>query len=219
MPRMNTQKSIKEAFMLPCFSRSSAALSFSQSSAAFSLIELLVVVAIITILFVLVVPAMRSISTGTHITGASEELAGLINQARQRASTFNRQVAIRFFREGDASTPFDRYQLWEQKESSDPNSWTSIERMRRLPMGIVVTNSSTFSPVLELSEYQGTTNSMSYSEILFLPSGSLVAQTNTFITLVSRTGSSSGGIVSGLPPNFATIVIEPMNARPAIYRP
>jgi uncharacterized protein (TIGR02596 family) len=182
------------------------------------LIELLVVIAIIMILTVITLPSMRSISSGTNLTGAAEDMAAVVNLARQRAGTFNRQVAIRFFRDS-ASKPFPSYQLWEQKDSANPDSWTSIERLRRLPTGVVVTNSGTYSPILEVATYQGTTNGMSYSDILFLPSGSIVAQTNASVTLVQEAGPSGGGTVSGLPPNFATIAIEPMNARPTIYRP
>jgi hypothetical protein len=29
----------------------------------------------------------------------------------------------------------------------------------------------------------------------------------------------TGGVVTGLPPNFAVIAIEPVNGRPSVYRP
>jgi uncharacterized protein (TIGR02596 family) len=184
----------------------------------FSLIELLVVVAIVVILIVITLPSMRSISSGTNLTGAAEDLSGVVNLARQRASTFNRQVAIRFFRSG-VDRPFKSYQIWEQKDSENPLSWTSIERMRQLPTGVVVTNSLTYSPILEVPGYQGVTNGLNYSEILFLPSGSVVARGNATVTLIQESGPTSGGPVAGLPPNFATVAIEPINARPVIYRP
>lgn len=199
----------------PIYRSSDAA---KRRPAAFSLIELLVVIAIIIVLTAITLPSMRSISSGTNLTGAAEDMAAVVNLARQRASTFNRQVAMRFFRD-NSSKPFTSYQLWEQKDSANLASWVSIERVRRLPTGVVVTNSSIYSPILEVATYQGTTNSQSYTDILFLPSGSIVAQTNATVTLVQEVGPATGGVVSGLPPNFATIAIEPMNARPMIYRP
>ncbi len=204
-----------DTFRFPISGSSRAAIRLFS---AFSLIELLVVISIIIILTVVTLPSMRSISSGTNLTGASEDMAAVVNLACQRARTFNRQVAIRFFRE-NSSAPFTSYQLWEQKDSAYPASWTSIERVRRFPLGVVVTNSSTYSPILEVTTYQGTTNGQSYTDILFLPSGSVVAQTNATVTLVQEAGPLKDGTVSGLPPNFATIAIEPVNARPMIYRP
>jgi uncharacterized protein (TIGR02596 family) len=204
--------------MKPIFHPPSVPIRVILGSTAFSLIELLVVMAIIIMLTVITLPSMRSISSGTNLTGAAEDMAAVVNLARQRAGTFNRQVAIRFFRD-TSSKPFTSYQLWEQKDSANPDSWTSIERVRHLPTGVVVTNSATYSPILEVATYQGTTNGMSFSDILFLPSGSIVAQTNATVTLVQAVGPATTGVVSGLPPNFATIAIESMNARPMIYRP
>ncbi len=181
----------------------------------FSLVELLVVMTIILILAAVLVPAMKNISGGTNLTSASEELVGVVNLARQRASTFNRQVAIRFWKDGEN---YGSYQLWEQKDSGDPASWHSIERERKLPTGIVVTNSAVYSSLL--TRFPGSTNGRTFADALFTPAGSLVAAANeTAVTFVPIVGPQSGGVVSGLPPNFGTLVIEAINGIPAIYRP
>ena len=182
---------------------------------AFSLLELLVVIAIIGVLSTLLVPAMRGISGGTNLTAASEEFSGTVNLARQRASTFNRQVAIRFWQDG---SNFRSYQLWEQKDLADMNSWQAVDKIKNLPTGVVATNDATFSSLL--TRNKGTTDGKTYADVLLTPSGSLVASTNqTALTFVPEFGPSSGGVVSGLPPNFATVAIDPINTIPRVYRP
>jgi len=193
----------------------SARSAFRLPLSAFSLIELLVVIAIIMILASLMVPAMKNISGGTNLTGAAEEMSAVVNLARQRAGTFNRQVAIRFWKDGDN---YRSYQIWEQKDSAFTNSWAAIERERKLPQGIVITNNIEYSSLL--TRNPGTTNSRDYADALVTPAGALVAASDkTAVTLVPEFGPQGGGVISGLPPNFATIVIEPINAIPKIYRP
>jgi len=182
---------------------------------AFSLLELLVVIAIIGTLSVMLAPAMRGISGGTNLTAASEEFVGTVNLARQRASTFNRQVAIRFWKDGNN---FRSYQLWEQKDLADMNSWQAVEKIKTFPTGVVATNDATFSSLL--TRNTGTTNGKDYADVLLTPSGSLVAsQSQTAVTFVPEFGPTSGGVVSGLPPNFATVAIDPINTIPRVYRP
>ena len=189
---------------------------------AFSLVELLMVIAIILLLAVFTLPSIRGISGGINLTGSGEEIVSMVNLARQRASTFNREVALRFFRT-DSSAPFTAYQLWEQQNSADPASWVGLDNFQRLPAGIVVSGKAAFSPILNVASFQGQVmmsgSNMLYSDVLFLPSGSIAAQTEVAFTLVMEHAPTTGGIVPGLPSNFATISIEPINARPVIYRP
>jgi uncharacterized protein (TIGR02596 family) len=189
---------------------------FAQGACrAFSLLELLVVIAIIGILSVMLAPAMRGISGGTNLTAASEEFVGTVNLARQRASTFNRQVAIRFWKD---ENNFRSYQLWEQKELADMNSWQAVDKIKNLPTGVVATNHAQFSSLL--TRNTGTTNGKTYADVLLTPSGALVASANqTAVTFVPEFGPSSGGVVSDLPPNFATVAIDPINTIPRVYRP
>ena len=189
----------------------------AQNYSGFSLLELLVVIAIIMMLAVFMLPAMKGISGGTNLTAATEEFVGVVNLARQRSSTFNRQVAIRFWSDS-ASGPYRSYQLWEQKDLADPASWQSIEAERKLPIGIIITNSASYSSLL--TRYKGTTNSRTYADALFTPSGALVASSGqTSVTFVPEFGPQNGGMVSGLPPNFGVVDINAMNSIPTIYRP
>ncbi len=189
-----------------------------SSVSAFSLIELLVVMTIMIALATLTLPAMRGISGGSNLTGATEELSGVVNLARQRASTFNRQVAIRFWRDGEN---YRSYQIWEQRDSADTNSWVPAERERKLPQGILITNHATYSSLLARAGNTGTSaNGRAYADALITPAGTLVASPEqTAVTLVPEFGPSGDGMVPGLPVNFGTVVIEPANTIPRIYRP
>ncbi len=194
---------------------------------AFSLIELLVVMVIIAILMTLLVPAIRGLSEGINMTGASEEISAAVSLAHQRASTFNRQVAIRFYRDETGGEIFSSYQIWDKpSSSSDPTvaaSWKPVNPERRLPTGVAVKSDAKFSALLDI--YNNLTEakprgSVKYSEVLFTPAGSLVAPSNrAFLTLVPEADPRTDGVVTGLPPNFAVVAIEPINARPTVFRP
>ncbi len=190
----------------------------------FTLAELLVVIALIMLLAVLTVPAFKGISGGTNLTRAADETAGLVHLARQRAVTFNRQVAIRFYEKDDG---FGSCQLWEKPDSAsdpgDPKSWKAVGQEQQLPLGVIAKKDNQFSPLLAKfanNTEQKPRGNVKYAEVLFTPAGALVASgSEAMITFVPSPTTSASGLVQGLPPNFATLVIEPFNARPTIYRP
>jgi len=187
----------------------------------FTLVELLVVVAIMITLMVLAVPAARDITGGVRITGSAEDLIATFNNARQRASALNRTTAVRFWRADTGTGPFRSFQLYEQ---SDPGNatLTAADKEIRLPTGVIITENATFSPLLGLALGTDTTRNpaRAYADVLFLPSGSITAPVaQAFLTLRPENASVTGGTVPGLPPNFATLQIEPFNGRPLLYRP
>lgn len=188
-------------------------------SPGFTLVELMVVMGVILVLMTLLIPSMKSISGSTNLTSVTEEFAAKVNLARQRASTFNRQVAIRFWKQG-ASGPYRSYQLWEQVDSADPASWQPVERIRVLPNDVVITENTSYSTLLGRFPLATHTDGRRYTEALFTPAGSLVASsTQTAVTFIPDPKPAATGSISGLPPNFGVVSIQPMNAIPTIYRP
>jgi uncharacterized protein (TIGR02596 family) len=206
-----------------------------RPSAAFSLVELLVVMVIIAILSFLVIGSIRGISNSTDMTRASEDVAGVVNLAAQRAAAFNRQTSIRFLARSPSTTPYVAYQLWEQTNSQDPTSWQPAFPIQRLPADIVImgystsggtSSTGTFSTLFSRSGITGTwtdnTGTMwNYAQAYFAPDGSLVASTGQTSIAIVATNTPAGvsGVVTGLPPNFAVVDIEPLHAITVIYRP
>lgn len=189
------------------------------------MIELVVVIVIIAIMSFLVVGAIRGISGGTDMTRASEDVAGVVTLAAQRAATFNRQTSIRFLAPS-TSSPYVAYQFWEQANSQDPTSWQPVLPIQRLPADIVITNNTAFSTLFSRSNITGTMTdptgtTWNYAQAYFAPDGSLVAATGqTSIALIPANAPAGVyGLVSGLPPNFAVVDIEPLHAISVIYRP
>jgi len=182
------------------------------------LIELLVVIAIMMVMASLLIPAFKNITGGFNITSAAEELAGTINLARQRATASSHNTSIRFYRDGSASGPFKSYQIWEQADMTDPSSWNSKDKEQKLAQGLIASADTNFSPLLNLTSK--TTNGRTYAEFYLTPNGSVaVPKDKAFLTIHSETDPKTGGAVAGLPPNFATVSIEPFNGRSRVYRP
>ncbi len=207
---------------IPCSRFATARLERS----AFSLIELLAVMAIIAVLMAFLIPAIRGVSEGINLTGASEEISAAVSLAHQRASTFNRQVAIRFYQD-ESGEGFKSYQIWDKpSSSSDPTvdaSWNAVDSEHYLPTGVAVKADARFSALLDIFKNLNQTKprgAVKYSEVLFTPAGALVAPSDkAFFTLVPESDPRTDGLVSGLPPNFAVVLIEPLNARPSVFRP
>lgn len=186
----------------------------------FTLVELLVVIAIILLVAALVIPVTRNMAGGVNLTAAGEEISSALSLARQRATSLSRNTALRFYPSGSASNaPFKSYQLWEQEDTANAASWKAVDKEQPLPTGLIVDPDPAFSPILNLAK--GTdAQGRKFSAIQFAPSGGITApKDQACLTLHSELPSKRTGAVTGLPPNFAVINIEPFNGRPRTYRP
>lgn len=209
----------------PSRSPDTRAASAARRARGVTLVELLIVMGIIIILLGLLVPSMKTISGATNLTAVTEEFAGQVNFARQRSSTFNRAVAIRFWRAA-TSGPYTSYQIWEQVDSANPASWQPAAPERLLPAGIGVDDNATNSSLLTRFSGAGKAfteqppDSRDCADIVFTPAGSVVASsTQRTVAFIPNPKPSTVGMVNGLPPNFGIVDIQPMNAIPTVYRP
>ncbi|MEO7932493.1 MAG: Verru_Chthon cassette protein D [Chthoniobacterales bacterium] len=191
-------------------------------SKGFTVVELLAVVAIMVLMFALIVPAFHGISNGVNITATGEQISTTVGLARQRATTFNRNVAIRFYRQNysdKVAVPFKSYQLWEQADLSSSN-WTAVDSEQTLGAGIIIdADVAKFSPILDLSKATDT-KGHPFSAVLFTPSGSITAPfAQAFLTIHAENAPKNGGSVAGLPANYSVVAIEPFNGRARVFRP
>jgi uncharacterized protein (TIGR02596 family) len=206
----------------------------------FTLIELIVVVAILALLLTV---------AGTQTTGSLETMQMKeaiettrysMEHARQVAMTSNTAVMVRFYDEpdefgerrwrsiefGQAETITDPsdpdYQ--SPSDSSYKRKFKRIGTVDRLPSGYVYHSSATFSSLLSSSEgvERGTEDAPSggtrdFAGFYYLPDGSssLPAGNNWTLTIVRDREVASGA----LPPNYATLQLNPRTARVRTYRP
>jgi uncharacterized protein (TIGR02596 family) len=213
--------------MLPNFSHSTM-----PALRAFSLIELLVVIAIIGVMSALVVPAMSSVLRGNEMNRAEQMVQQQLAAARQTAIARNRRVEVRFYK-FDNPDDIGINQTFCALQSfliDDTGAATPIGRLTKLPATVLMNETLASSTLLTLSDKTswpatdpkitlpsvGTTYTAKAFQ--FRPDGStsLSSASNWFLTLHAAT---AGATASPLPPNFATIQIDPVSGSVRTYRP
>lgn len=212
---------------------SKAFFGMKAQRAAFSLLELLVVVAILSILMVLTMPSLNSTLRGLQLTQGTQTILDQISLARQSAISKNRVVEIRFYRFADPSGPASQqgYRAVQSFELQDDGTAKPLDRMRRLPEGIILDSSAALSPLLGATRAkQWTTNDtriplpqigVNYETraVRLRPDGSTdlpVAGQPWFVTLHYE---NKGDNLGSLPDNFAMIQIDPWSGQTLLFRP
>jgi len=200
---------------------------------AFSLLELLVVVAILSILMTLILPAMNSTLQGLHLTQGTQMILDQLSLARQVAISKNRVVEMRFYRLVDPSAAAGRqgYRAVQSFELQDDGTAKPLDKIRRLPEGIILDSGDTLSPLLGTARAKvWTTNdtqvplpqigtSYNTSAVRLRPDGSTdlpVAGQPWFATFHYE---NKGDALPSLPANFAMIQIDPWNGQTLLFRP
>ena len=213
--------------MLPNFSHSTM-----RARRAFSLIELLVVIAIIGVMSALVVPAMSSVLRGNEMNRAEQMVQQQLASARQTAIARNRRVEVRFYK-FDNPDDIGTTQTFCGLQSfliDDTGAATPIGRLTKLPATVLMNESAANSSLPDLpnkSSWSATDPQISLPGIgttytakafQFRPDGStsLSSAKKWFLTLHAAT---AGATASSLPPNFATIQIDPVSGAVRTYRP
>ncbi len=199
----------------------------------FTLIEILMVLAIIGILLVAAVPALNSTLQGFQLTQGAQIIADQLHLARQATLARNRAVEVRFYKftapaSGVTASYFQGVQAFEIVENGPPKA---LGKLHRLPGLIILDSSATLSPLLGPTRVkQWTSNDPQISlpgigtnyearAFTYRSDGSAdlsVAGQQWFVTLHH---ANAGDNRTDLPPNFATLQIDPWNGYTQLYRP
>lgn len=200
-----------------------------RGSAGVSLLEVVVVAGIISILAALVVAAAGQIGGSQSLTSSAQMVSGKLDLARQMAMSENMRIEFRIYdvpeTPGTSETKFQVCQIF--RVSDDKPAGNPL----KLPSGIEICDNSTYSSLLDTRNRLGGEASIgghsnvNYKAIMFKPDGSThlspdgpdPANPLWTLTLVQTSKLPRSG--QGLPPNFATIAIDPVSGRPTIYRP
>lgn len=96
-----------------------------NKAAAFSLIELLVVMGVMTLLMSVAVPAMSSLAKGSQMNQALSDVAGMMEMARQHATSQNTYVWVAFNDEAASQGADDqvRVAVLVSKSGAELSAW------------------------------------------------------------------------------------------------
>lgn len=200
--------------------------STEVSQSGFSLLELLVVLAIIAILVAMVAPPIGSALAAMKINTDSQAVAGEIDFARTSALAKNLPAEVWFIEEN----PGRAYRSIRVGLLDQDGSLRWISRAKHLSESHLFTRTAAHSNILSLQDREvmpGVLPETQGVALRIYPSGRAELKTPSgpppglatplFITLIpSPTGDTANG---ELPANFATLHIDPMNARVQIHRP
>jgi uncharacterized protein (TIGR02596 family) len=212
----------------------------ARRSAGFTLIEILVVVTIMSVLLAIAGTGASSMMESLHMKEAIESVRFQMEHARQTASTKNCEVVVRIYQEPD----FDGVVAWRALEFgvveaitdpsapgyTDPESegyvppFKKMGSTAKLPSNYQFHPSDTYSTLIGSSTHlqngseigiDGITRN--YKWFICQPDGrcSLPTSTNWTLTIVKNTDAAGGS----LPPNYATLELDPSTSRVRVYRP
>jgi len=193
-------------------------------TSGFSLLEILVAAAVMILLIGLALPAFNSIRGGTTLSNAGNTLLDTFALARLRAAGRNEDISIRFYSAKEGSWTAIQTVI----PAADPADARSLDPIRDLPAGFVVSDASSISPLLANLNQNSVSvpgrGNLRCKEIRFKPDGSLdgaVTTTNNFITLLTERdlhkvpAAPSGGLDA----NFYVLQINPITGGISYYRP
>ena len=110
---------------------------------AFTLVELMLAMSIIIVVTAIMIPTVSTLTGGSRIEGAVNQVQGFIRMAQQQAFTYNKKVRVRFlppFYRGSPISPNTRLVLYEQKLSGQGWKVLAGSRAAQLPTDLVMTN-------------------------------------------------------------------------------
>lgn len=207
----------------------------TPSQAAFSLVELLVVVSIVTLLAVFSIPAYTSIGKSVGLNDSAGKIVDQLNLARQTAISKNRNIEVRFYKAPDPLDNTKKVYRAIRIRQNNNTSTNDLVRIQYLANGVQISDGANFSsliasvssggnsPVRASDLLSASSGTCDYVQFQYRPDGSTDLPTTSgasawYLTILLEQDIKNGP-VSGLPPNFVTIQIDPNTGRPKLYRP
>lgn len=195
----------------------------SRTTRAFSLIEILSVLAVMLTIAALSLPGISNTLGGMKITSATQTVVDEIQVARATALARNAPVEVWFLQKNGRFTAVRSLIL----NADNTTTWAS--RSRPLPDGIVLATHETFSNIIGSQTLGTPPDSPSGTQgvcLRIFPSGKLElgdaqalgSNEPHFLTIAAAAGFDPDN-GSALPPNFATVQINPVNSRITTHRP
>lgn len=190
---------------------------------AFSLLELLVVVTVVGILSTLAATSLSTVLRGTRLDTAARMLLSDIDFARQAAFSRNENVQLRI-RRGERPETSGEEVFWQWQVGlvdKVDSSFTPLRPIGSFPMGILLDESDTHSPLLAALPVDPTSGD---SFLTFRPNGELEPIAGLpfsdlpdwCFTIIPENFRGRG--MSEIP-DFVAIQIDPLSSRTRAFRP
>ncbi len=187
------------------------------------MIEVLAVLGILAVLIAGTAPSVLSMLNASRLAAAAETVTGKLNEAQGLALTFSTDVEVRFFTGSGVDGERDAIQIFHLADPEDlereADSFVSAGPREVLPEGIAFNRTKELSSLWRQPGVVrgGSGEDRSAAMVRFQPDGStsLDGTESWFVTLVETSRRNS----DSLPPNFATIQIDPATGRLEVYRP
>lgn len=203
------------------------------SQCAFTLVELIVVLSIILILAALIIPTLGPMMQSYNLNRGETMMNDEFTTARQAALTRNSDVEVRFDKIGTASAPADlQFRAFHAILSSTS---APLDKISYLPGSIVIspnvlnstlldyTNSNRSGLLTGQETLPGSSPPVAYISFLFRATGGTGLTPVTppvgiwDVTLLQENASVVPA--TGLPNNYVTVQIDPVEGQVRVYRP